>query len=118
MIAHLVLFTPKAGLLEAERRGLADALVHALREIPSIRRARFGKRVRHGRAYEALMRTNYEYAALLEFDDVAGLTAYLEHPAHGALGARFFAAFEEALMYDFELKEGADEAAAMWTVAD
>lgn len=118
VIAHLVLFTPQADLQEADRRGLADALTQALREIPSIRRARVGKRVRHGRAYEALMRTNYEYAALLEFDDVGGLKAYLEHPVHDALGARFFAAFEDALMYDFELKEGADGVAAMWTAAD
>lgn len=118
MIAHIVLFTPKTGLRDAERRGLADALVHALREIPSIRRARVGTRVRHGRAYETLMRTDYEYAALLEFDDLVGLKAYLEHPAHVALGAQFFAAFEEALMYDFDLKEGAEGVAAMWTAAD
>ena len=117
MIAHIVLFTPKSGLTDAERRGLADALVHALREIPSIRRARVGQRVRHGRAYEELMRANYEYAALLEFDDVAGLKAYLEHPTHDALGARFFAAFEEALMYDFELKDGADGVATTLTAA-
>ena len=118
VIAHIVLFTPKSALTDAERRGLADALIHALREIPSIRRARVGRRVRHGRAYEALMRAHYEYATLLEFDDVAGLKAYLEHPAHDALGARFFAAFEEALMYDFDLKEGAEGVAAMWTAAD
>jgi hypothetical protein len=67
--------------------------------------------VTHGRAYEALMHVDYQYAALLEFDDVAGLEAYLEHPAHEALGAQFFASFAEALMYDFELKE-ADEGIA------
>lgn len=108
MIAHIVLFTPRTDLAEAERRGLVDALSAAAREIPSIRRVRVGKRVRHGRPYESLMRANYEYAAVLEFDDVAGLEAYLEHPAHEALGARFFAAFEEALMYDFELEDSAD----------
>jgi hypothetical protein len=58
------------------------------------------------------MQANYEYAAVLEFDDVAGLNAYLEHPAHETLGSRFFAAFEEALMYDFELQEGATGLAA------
>jgi hypothetical protein len=83
-------------------------LATALREIPSIRRARVGRRLTHGRPYEALMRVNYEYAALLEFDDLAGLQAYLQHPAHETLASRFFASFEEALMYDFELKEGAD----------
>jgi hypothetical protein len=65
-----------------------------------------GTRVLHGRGYEALMRTNYSHAAILEFDDMAGLRGYLEHPAHDALGTLFFEMFEEALMYDFDLKEG------------
>jgi hypothetical protein len=106
MIAHVVMFQPKAGLSGEQRRTLAGVLSHALRDIPSIRRARVGKRVTHGRPYEALMHVNYEYAAVLEFDDVDGLKAYLEHPAHQALAARFFESFEEALMYDFELTDG------------
>ena len=52
------------------------------------------------------MRINYEFAALLDFDDFSGLQAYLDHPAHEALAARFFEVFEEALMYDFALDEG------------
>jgi len=108
MIAHVVMFRPRAGLTEADRRTLADAFNAAIWEIPSIRRARIGPRVTHGRGYESLMRVDYSYAAILEFDDVAGLKSYLEHPVHEALGARFFAMFEEALMYDFELKEGAE----------
>ena len=106
MIAHVVLFRPRPNLAEADRHALAEALTRALRDIPSIRRARVGRRITHGRPYEALMQADYSYAALLEFDDVAGLKAYLEHPAHEALGAQFFACFEDALMYDFELKEG------------
>ena len=108
MIVHIVMFRPRPGLPDSDRHGLADALGEALREIPSIRRARIGPRVTHGRGYEALMHVDYQYLALLEFDDVAGLKAYLEHPAHDALAARFFAAFEEALMYDFDLQEGVD----------
>ena len=42
-------------------------------------------RVLHGRAYESLMHVDYQYAAVLEFDDSAGLRAYLEHPAHQRL---------------------------------
>lgn len=107
MIAHLVLFRPKASLSGEDQRGLADALATAIREIPSIRRARVGTRVTHGRPYELLMRTDYSHAAILEFDDRDGLRAYLEHPAHEALASRFFSAFEEGLFYDFELHEGA-----------
>ena len=106
MIAHVVLFRPRPALLTSERLALVDAFVRAVRDIPSIRRCRVGKRITHGRGYEQLMRENYEYAAVLEFDDVTGLQAYLRHPAHEALAERFFAAFEIALMYDYELKEG------------
>lgn len=108
MLAHVVLFRPRADLSAAERRLLVDALSAAIRDIPSVRRARVGRRVTHGRPYERLMRADYPYAALLEFDDLAGLEAYLRHPAHEQLAARFFESFEEALMYDYELMDGAE----------
>ena len=44
------------------------------------------------------MREDYTHAAILEFDDLDGLTAYLEHPAHAELASRFFECFEQALM--------------------
>jgi hypothetical protein len=113
VIAHIVLFRPRPSLPPETRAALADALIGALRDIPAVRRARVGRRVTHGRPYEQLMKVDYEYAAVLEFDDVAGLEAYLAHPAHDALGARFFEAFEEALMYDYDLREGADAVAAL-----
>ena len=103
MIVHLVLFRPKPDLADVEKRGLVDALTTAMREIPSIRRVRAGTRVMTGRPYEQLMRTHYSHLAILEFDDESGLRAYLQHPAHDALASRFFAVFEEALMYDFAL---------------
>lgn len=102
----MVLFRPKPELGIDARIGLVRAFEDATRTIPSIRRARIGPRVTHGRPYESLMRVNYPYAAILEFDDLEGLKAYLNHPAHERLGSLFFEAFEEALMYDFELEEG------------
>src|SRR5918993_5344557 len=106
MIAHLVLFKPRGDLSADGRRQLAASFETALEQIPSIRRARVGRRITHGRAYEAMMTVDYQFAAVLEFDDEAGLKAYLEHPAHGQLGSQFFEAFEQALMYDFALTEG------------
>jgi hypothetical protein len=106
VITHVVLLRPRADLSAAERAGLAEALRSAIETIPSIRRARIGRRVRFGRGYEQLMRTDYEFAALLDFDDLAGLQAYLAHPAHETLATRFFEVLEEALMYDFEMEEG------------
>jgi hypothetical protein len=113
MIAHVVLFRPRATLTTAERERLADAFATALREIPSVRRAQIGERVTHGRPYEALMTTHYSHAAILEFDDIEGLRAYLEHPAHEALGRLFFEAFDEALIYDFTMADGAEAASSL-----
>lgn len=107
MVVHVVLFRPRADLSTDERTALVASFTHALREIPGIRRTRVGRRVTHGRPYEELMQENYEYAAVLEFDDVRALRAYLQHPAHEALGQRFFASSEAALIYDYEMSEAA-----------
>ena len=111
MVIHLVLFRPRADLGESQRRGLASALTNAVRAIPSVRRARIGRRITHGLGYETLMRVDYPYVAVLEFDDMDGLQSYLAHPAHEELGRLFFETFEEALMYDYEADE-ADVAVA------
>lgn len=105
MIAHIVLFCLKPGLGEDARQGLADALARAAQDIPSIRHARLGFRVLIGRPYEKLMTDDYPFAAILEFEDTAGLRAYLDHPAHEQLAARFFTCVERALLYDFELHD-------------
>ena len=113
MVAHVVLFRPRAGLGAEERRALVDAFSRALRDIPGIRRAAIGRRVTHGRPYESLMHERYDFAAIIEFDDVRALTRYLEHPAHEELGRRFFDSFEAALIYDYEMTEGVEGLAAM-----
>ncbi len=113
MIAHVVLFRPRGDLSPAARTALAGAFEAALREIPSIRRVRVGRRFLHGRAYETLMQVGYQYAAVLEFDDAAGLQAYLEHPAHQQLASQFAEAVEQTLIYDFNLAEGAAGLAAL-----
>ena len=113
MIAHLVLFRPRTDLSPAARAALARAFETALRAIPSIRRANVGRRLLQGHSYEALMQVDYEYAAVLEFDDADALNAYLGHPAHQQLASQFYDAFEEALMYDFELQEGEAGVAAL-----
>ena len=59
------------------------------------------------------MQVDYQYAAVLEFDDESGLHAYLEHPAHQQLASQFYEAFEQALMYDFDLQEGETGLAAL-----
>lgn len=106
MILHVVLFRPRKDLSAVARQGLAQALTRAIDEISAIRRVRIGRRRTHGRPYEQLMREDYTHAAILEFDDLAALRAYLEHQSHADLAARFFECFEQALMYDFDVKDG------------
>lgn len=113
MVAHVVLFKPKPGFDAAGRQRLVTAFEHALRDIPTIRRAHVGRRILHGRPYEQLMTVDYEYAAIIEFDTAADLKSYLDHPAHEALGALFFEAFDVALMYDYEMGEGAAATTAL-----
>ena len=108
MIAHVILFRPRPDVALSEQHAIIDAYAVALRDIPTIRRARVGRRVRIGRAYEELMRNDFPYAAILEFDDLDGLRAYLEHPAHEEMATRLFAAIAETLVYDFEMESGAD----------
>ena len=108
MIAHVVLFRPRPDLSTDEARALIESWRTALRDIPSIRRALVGRRVLMGRAYEQLVRTDFPYAAILEFDNADGVRAYLDHPAHADIATKFFAAIADTLIYDFEVEESAD----------
>ena len=108
MIVHVVLFRPRPDLSMDDRRALIEAWATALREIPSISRAHVGPRIRIGRSYEELIRTDFPYAAVLEFDHADALRAYLDHPAHEGISTRFFAAIADTLIYDFEMEGGAN----------
>ena len=115
MIAHIVLFSPKPDLSAADRRALVDALVAASADVPAIKRFRVGKRVKHWMpGYEQMMRDDYEFAAIVEFDDSAGLKAYLAHPSHAEIGRHFTASAIRSLAYDYEIVE----AEAAGTLAD
>jgi hypothetical protein len=104
MIVHVVLFEPRAGLSTDEQNRILEDLRRAAREIPSIRRFRIGRRVKHGLpGYEQAMTESYEYAAFIEFDDRDGLEAYLRHPAHEAAGRIFTDAASHALAYDYDV---------------
>jgi hypothetical protein len=108
VIAHVVLFRLRPDVSVADRRALIDTWAAALRDIPSIRRAHVGQRVRIGRSYEDLIKTDFPYAAILEFDDADGVRAYLDHPSHEAISTRFFAAIADTLIYDFEVEGTAE----------
>jgi Stress responsive A/B Barrel Domain len=103
VLTHLVLMTPRPDLSDAERSALVAAFERAVREIPTVRNVRVGRRIRHGAAYEAVAPDIGDYIAAIDFDDVAGLQAYLRHPAHDDLGVRFGQALASAVVLDFEV---------------
>ena len=106
MVAHVVLFRPKADLIEDQRRAFVAALEHALTNIPLIKRARVGRRITLGRQYDEMNASAFPFVAILEFDGEPELRQYLEHPAHEMLGAQFYITSEAALVFDFELLDG------------
>ena len=114
MFSHIILMKPRADLSPAERAALIDAFERAVRDIPTVRAVRVGRRVVHGAGYEQLARDAADYLAVVDFDDLAGLQAYLRHPAHEALGARFNQSLQSALVYDFEV--GGTEELRRWRV--
>lgn len=102
MIAHIVLFRPRATLTSPERQSLVDALRGAVEGIDAIRKASIGKRLLLDRpGYETMMHEHYEYAAILEFSSEEDLRRYLDHPAHVELGRLLFTSADAVLAYDF-----------------
>jgi hypothetical protein len=102
MVAHVVLFTPRADLSSAERHALAAALERAARAIPDVQRVSVGRRVLHGAGYERESTGAVEFVAIVEFRDLQGLHAYLRHPVHEELSQRFRQSLASAQVYDFE----------------
>jgi len=98
---HVVLFTPRADATDVVRETFGQSLDHALTVIPSVRGFRVGRRVRTGAAYDALP-GDFEFCAVIEFDDLAGLQGYLQDPAHAELGRLFNVTAGSAFAGDFD----------------
>lgn len=106
MIVHVILFQPRESLTADDRAKVLEDLKRAASTIPSVRRFRIGRRVTHGvPGYERMMLEDYSFAAIIEFDDKAGLVEYLRHPAHQAIGADFTIAAQRGLAYDYDMED-------------
>jgi Stress responsive A/B Barrel Domain len=111
VIAHVVLFEPKPGLSDRERQNLIDGLRGVTRDVAAVRRLRVGRRIRHGvPGYEQLMRDDYSFVAIIEFDTIDDLRAYLAHPAHEIVGRHFSESSVRALAYDYRIVDAFDAA--------
>ena len=102
MVSHVVLMTPRADLSATDRRAFIDAFERALRDIPSVRGVRVGRRILHGAGYEQ-SQPDVQFVAIIDYDDLAGLQTYLRHPAHGEVGARFGQSLSFSNVFDFEV---------------
>ena len=105
MLLHVVLFRPKPDVSPEERDRLFDALRAAARDIPTVRGFRIAQHLDPAPQYRMGGFPDLPWAAVIEFDDRAGLEAYLSHPAHQDLGRRFNAAADTALIYDYAVTE-------------
>jgi hypothetical protein len=103
VIAHIVLLQPRPDLTEQQRNDALEMLTGSAASVPEIRRFQIGRRVKHGLpGYEQLMPHDFEFALIVEFDDVDALKRYLQAPAHEAMGNLFYSATTAALAYDFQ----------------
>ena len=102
MITHVVLMKPRPDLSDADRHAFAASFERAAKEIPSVRAVRLGRRVLHGAGYESGAAGPTDYLVAIDFDDLDGLRAYLEHPAHAELGTRFATSLAGAMVFDYE----------------
>lgn len=106
MIAHIVLLQPRADLTSQQRDEAIVTLRRTAGSVAEVRRCRLGRRVKHGLpGYEPLMVHDFEFALIIEFDDVEALKRYLLAPAHAALGELFYTATSSALAYDYAIEE-------------
>jgi hypothetical protein len=104
VIAHIVLLQPKAELTEAQRAAALETIRASAASLPEVR-LRLGRRIKHGLpGYEQLMPQDFEFALIVEVDDVEALKRYLQAPAHVALGQLFYTATSAALAYDYAME--------------
>jgi len=104
VIAHIVLLQPRPDLTEAQRVEALATIRRSAMSLPDVR-LRLGRRVKHGLpGYEQVMATDFEFALIVEVDDVDALKRYLQAPAHTALGELFYTATSSALAYDYAIE--------------
>jgi hypothetical protein len=105
VIAHVVLLQPKPDLTETQRAAALDTIRRSAADLPEVE-VRLGRRVKHGLpGYEQLMTQDFEYAVIVEADDIEALKRYLQAPAHEALGRLFYTVTSAALAYDYSLEK-------------
>ena len=103
MIAHIVLLQAKPDLTDQQRAAALETIRRSAAQFRDVR-FRLGRRVTHGLpGYEQMMAQDFEFALIVEAEDVEALKRYLHAPAHDALAHLFYTAASAALAYDYEI---------------
>ena len=105
MVAHVVLYRPRPDAAAEDLSRLVQAISAAAAGIDHVRRFWVGRSVPDPPRYKIGGFPAFPFCAVIEFDDRAGLQAYLDHEAHGELSRLFNLTTEAALIYDFEIAE-------------
>jgi len=103
LIAHVVLFNERQGLSAEQLGSFARILQATLKGVPAITRATVGRSVEVDAGYaREFGDKTYRFAAVIEFRDIEGLQAYLQHPLHHELGRLFWEYCESTIVLELE----------------
>lgn len=97
VIRHIVLWSFKDSVPEAERDSIVSAGRRLGSTVPSLRSLEVGQNTSPARAQ------GYTHALVATFDDRAGLAAYASHADHVPVSARLQAAAAQLLVVDLEV---------------
>jgi len=109
VILRIVLFRLRPDLSDYDSRLLLATIAGTVRSIPGIVSFNVGRRVDEGGAYTigepdaGTPQTEYEYAAVFQFENLKALQDYLRHPAQKELRSRFAAVVSAATTADYTM---------------
>jgi hypothetical protein len=109
MILRVVLFRLRAEVTDYDSRLLLASIGGAVKSVPGLLSFNVGRRIEGdggyalGDAAEAGATSQYDYAAVFQFESAKALQAYLHHPAQSEIRTRFAAVVSSAITSDYEM---------------
>lgn len=99
MIQHVMLWTYRENVPQAERAHIESELAALPTRVPSLLRVEYGPVV-GGR------NQSFSHCFVMHFESMDGLNEYVAHPAHIAFAGPFRAACVSQVVADFEVQGG------------